>query len=99
MIMSELEEKIDWEYECFYLDTMRTTKANIFTKSKEIQTKKEIVFELKRLFSKKEKNSAELCQKLFGFESVMDEAYRFILEQNQKESVEILVEKWLSALQ
>lgn len=96
--MNRLEEKIDWEYERFYLDTMRTTKANIFAKSKEIQTKKEIVLELKRLLPKAEKESEELCQKLLGFESVMDEAYRFILDKTKGESIDVSLGEWLNAL-
>ncbi len=40
--MMTVKEKIDWEYEMFYLDMMRTSRENIFTKSKEIQKKKEI---------------------------------------------------------
>lgn len=34
-----LKEKISYEFECFYLDMMRTSKENIFAHSAEIETK------------------------------------------------------------
>lgn len=40
--MSDLKEKLDYEYECFTLDMMRTSKDNIFASSKEIEIKKAI---------------------------------------------------------
>ena len=41
--MNDFGKKIDWEYEMFYLDIMRTSKANIFAKSGEIEAKKKII--------------------------------------------------------
>ena len=36
-------EKLDMEYEIFFLDMIKTTKENLFAKSGEIETKKSIV--------------------------------------------------------
>lgn len=47
--MRNIEKKIDWEYEKFYLDMMRTSRENIFTKSKEIEYKKCICKKLKEV--------------------------------------------------
>lgn len=98
--MSEIEEKINWEYETFYLDTMRTSKANIFAKSKEIETKKEIVLSLKKILRRKEKDSITLLEKLTGFDNILDEVYRYTMDcQKREASVAALVENWLTALQ
>lgn len=98
--MNGFEEKINWEYETFYLDIMRTSKANIFAKSKEIEIKKEIVCVLKNMVRKKGKESPELFEKLSGFDNVLDEVYRYIIDcPKSAESTAELLEKWLTALQ
>ncbi len=42
----ELKDKIEFEFRCFYLDQMRTSKENIFAHSKEIELKKQLHEEL-----------------------------------------------------
>ena len=37
-----LREKVEYEYRCFFLDMMRTSKENIFAHSDEIEVKKRI---------------------------------------------------------
>lgn len=42
-MMDLVLEKIDFEYELFFMDMMKSTKENIFAKSREIELKKAIV--------------------------------------------------------
>ena len=40
-------DKIDFEYELYFMDMMKSTKENIFAKSREIELRKSIVLFLK----------------------------------------------------
>ena len=96
--MNDFGKKIDWEYEMFYLDIMRTSKANIFAKSGEIEAKK-IIEALRKIFRERKKNEPQLFEKLSGFDSVLDEVYRYILDSHgEKTDVQIQVEEWVSTI-
>lgn len=83
----------------FYLDIMRTSKANIFAKSGEIEMKKEIFQSLKKIFRERKKNEPLLFEKLSGFDSILDEAYRFILDRHSDEKdIRNLVDEWVSTI-
>ena len=40
-----LLDKINYEFKCFFLDLMRTSKENIFAHSAEIETKKKLLLQ------------------------------------------------------
>lgn len=42
----DLKEKIEYEFNCFFLDQMRTSKENIFASSEEITIKKNLTEQL-----------------------------------------------------
>lgn len=44
-----LQEKLNYEFQCFFLDQMRTSKENIFAHSREIEMKKKLLLELQLL--------------------------------------------------
>lgn len=94
--MNDLETKLDWEYETFYLDMVRTSKANIFSKSSEIEAKKKIMAALKRVLPNRKKE-VTLVEKLEGFDNILDEVYRYTLdcEKNENSTTEV-VEKWVN---
>lgn len=98
--MNDFGKKIDWEYEMFYLDIMRTSKANIFAKSGEIEAKKKIIEALRKIFRERKKTELQLFEKLSGFDSVLDEVYRYILDSaGEKTDIQIQVEEWVSTIQ
>lgn len=47
-----LQEKLNYEFQCFFLDQMRTSKENIFAHSGEIEMKKRLLGELHLLAEK-----------------------------------------------
>lgn len=49
-MMELVLNKIDMEYEFYFMDMMKSTKENIFAKSKEIELKKAIVLFLKGMY-------------------------------------------------
>lgn len=97
--MNELSKKIDWEYQLFYLDIMRTSKANIFAKSGEIEMKKAIIQSLKKNLRERKKSQPLLFEKLSGFDSILDEVYRYISDSRKNETdIQVLVDEWLSTI-
>ena len=44
-----LLDKINYEFKCFFLDLMRTSKENIFAHSAEIETKKKLLLHLQSM--------------------------------------------------
>ena len=97
--MNDFGKKIEWEYETFYMDIMRTSKANIFAKSGEIEAKKKIIEALRKIFRERKKHEPQLFEKLSGFDSVLDEVYRYILDSaGEKTDVRIQVEEWVSTI-
>lgn len=65
-----LREKLDEEYELFYLKMVGSSKANLFAKSQEIEMKKRIYCYLR----KELEHSTD--DKLMTFDSIIDEVYR-----------------------
>lgn len=90
----KLEEKIDYEFQCFFLDQMRTSKENIFARSSEIQVKKELAGELKALI----KNLDEPTEELLMLQSnLLESAYCFCKDVSLEEGKNIrkALEGWL----
>ena len=69
--------KIDMEYEFYFMDMMKSTKENIFAKSKEIELKKAIVLFLKRnVHSNKEIKLIRMTTT----NNLIDEFYRYVID-------------------
>lgn len=90
--MKTVQEKIHKEYELFFMDMIRTSKANIFAGSREIEIKKAIYFFVKQ------KNWEEK-QKwiLLACDNLLEEIYRYVTDHLQEENqkTERAVLKWL----
>ena len=80
--MREVHEKIDYEYEIFYLGMMSHSKADIFARSKEIETKK-------RIYRFLLKNVGE-DEKMLLIDNLMDEIYRKISDFEKDEDDHLL---------
>ncbi|MCR5545751.1 MAG: hypothetical protein K6F30_04655 [Lachnospiraceae bacterium] len=65
-----IKEKLDEEYELFYLKMVGSSKANLFAKSQEIEMKKRIYCYLRQELE----NSTD--EKLMLLDSIIDEVYR-----------------------
>ena len=97
--MNRYEEKLEWEYEIFYLDLAHTSKANIFAKSNEIEKKKQIYLVLKEFGHGLEKRNTDLLEKLLGLDNTLEEAYRFLMDHTADfTSQELVREKTVSWL-
>lgn len=73
-------EKLDMEYELFFLEMVKTTKENLFAKSGEIETKKAIVIFLKAEIANNENITAE---KLLTSNGIIDEFYRYVTDHKE----------------
>ncbi len=90
-----MEEKISYEYELFFLDCMRQSKAGIYARSDEIEVKKQIISFLKEQAG----NGSVPEEKIMAHDNILEEAYRYVLDYRQEEkSIRILVETWLKTL-
>lgn len=96
-MQKKLLSKIEFEWEKFYLDCMRTSKDNIFAKSKEISMKKAIQTCLK------ETDWARLglvtIQKVLAIENVIESCYRYVTDYDYAEKdLQKNVRGWLNTL-
>lgn len=69
--------KIDMEYEFYFMDMMKSTKENIFAKSKEIELKKAIVLFLKRNVHI---NKEIKLIRMTTTNNLIDEFYRYVID-------------------
>lgn len=93
-----LKEKINYEWECFFLDQMRTSRENIFARSKEIELKRILYDELCELLETTDEQTKNF---LLYQENILESAYRFCQDQERqhpKRSVRENVNGWLSFL-
>ena len=73
-------EKIDTEYEFFFLDMVKTTKENLFAKSGEIESKKAIV----KYLNSEVQNNKEIClERMITSNGLIDEFYRYVTDHSQ----------------
>ena len=74
-------EKLDTEYEFFFLDVMRTSKENIFAISGEIERKKRIQKFLKE-YASSEKNLKDevMIKRLLLTDNLMESCYRYVMD-------------------
>lgn len=94
----ELETKIEYEYECFYLDQMRTSRENIFARSGEIETKKRLTNQLYMIAKDADE---KLCQLLLGQVNLLESFYRYYMDvhrKNPETEMPVIRERWLRYL-
>lgn len=96
MIEKKIIDALNYEWERFYLDCMRTSKSNIFAKSSEIEIKKKITFYLKNILP--EIDEAALAG-LTVQDNIMESVYRYILDYLEDGSIEELIQKYIISLQ
>ena len=90
-----LTDKIQYEYHCFFLDMMRTSKENIFEHSGEIETKKGLSVKLLLLLKDVDEMTTE-C--LLLQENLLESAYHFIMTEKSFGTDGDSLQKWLDAL-
>lgn len=76
-MMELVLNKIDMEYEFYFMDMMKSTKENIFAKSKEIELKKAIVLFLKRNVHI---NKEIKLIRMTTTNNLIDEFYRYVID-------------------
>lgn len=93
-----LQEKLNYEFQCFFLDQMRTSKENIFAHSAEIETKKKLLGALHLLAE----NLDETMEKfLMPQNNLLESAYCFWKDVKQEKNtadVSEVVKSWLEFL-
>lgn len=94
----QLRDKINYEFQCFYLDLMRTSKENIFAHSQEIEIKKQLTAQLLFLAESLDETTASL---LIVQNNLIESAYCFfrdIRAKNESEDMKEVLHCWLSFL-
>ena len=76
-MMDLVIDKIDFEYEYYFMDMMKCTKENIFAKSREIELKKSIVIYLKNIVHN---NRNINLMKMATSNGLIDEFYRYVID-------------------
>lgn len=79
-------QKLDGEYEIFFLESMRNSKANLFAKSFEIETKKQVQEFLREFIKSNEALSdVKFAQQLYLSDNLMDECYRYAADHPEQD--------------
>lgn len=73
----KLQDKIDYEFQCFYLDMMRTSKENIFAHSEEIVMKKKMLDQLQSLVEDMNDADEDEIEKLMLQNNLLESFYCF----------------------
>lgn len=93
--MEDIIKKINREFELFYIGMLSTSKANLFTKSAEIE-KKKAIFHFVKEHQKREKFSEEEMQILLACDNILEEIYRYVDSYLIEEgSIDVAVLTWL----
>lgn len=93
-----IQEKINYEFKCFYLDQMRTSKENIFAHSAEIETKKKLLAALQLLAGELDEDTEKF---LMPQNNLLESAYCFwkdVRQEKNAEDVSEAVKAWLEFL-
>lgn len=86
-MMDLVLNKIDFEYELYFMDMMKSTKENIFAKSREIELRKSIVLFLKNnVHNNKDVNLIKMTTS----NSLTDEFYRYVTDHDDVEKEEAM---------
>lgn len=90
----ELNEKMKYEFQCFYLDQMRTSKENIFAHSEEIEVKKKLLKELILLSETLDQKKKEI---LILQPNLLESAYSFWKDVGAEDAGDVclVVKKWV----
>lgn len=93
-----LQEKLNYEYQCFFLDQMRTSRENIFARSREIEAKKTLLGQLQFLAGNLDETTEQF---LIPQNNLLESAYCFWQNQQQEgcpEDSKEAVKDWLEFL-
>lgn len=90
-----LNEKIDDEFDMFFLDMTMTSRHHIFSRSYEIEMKKRIRANLKRIIKKM--NEDEIKQLYFSQDNILEAAYIFLssMKENPLKNMKAGIDLWL----
>lgn len=88
-----LLDKINYEFKCFFLDTMRTSKENIFAHSAEIETKKKLLLHLQSMVENMDEDAERV---LLLQNNLLESAYCYIKDMNTESDADLkeTVGKW-----
>ncbi len=89
-----LRDKINYEFQCFFLDMMRTSKENIFAHSGEIEMKKKLLIQLQSLAENVEEDVRE---KLMLQNNLLESFYCFwkdVSRENEECNLEETMVEW-----
>ena len=96
--MMRLEEKIDHEFQIYYLEETCKSRDSIFARSAEIEQMKKLREELYLLAGEVDGPTEEiLCRQ----ENLLESAYRFLVDERRRDAEESLgdtVRRWASFL-
>ncbi len=94
--MITLSDKLTYEYQCFFLDQMRTSKENIFAHAGEIEKKKQIKEKLLDMEGQIDPVTMEF---LLAQNNMLESAYCYITDTaGSGISLEHTLEKWFEFL-
>lgn len=98
--MNELEEfimqneavksKLEYEYERFYMECICLSKAGIFSKSFEIELKKNVV----KLLKKQLDDGETFSEEILVLDNILDDVYRYVADHQNEKAIEALVDEW-----
>lgn len=92
-----LLDKINYEFKCFFLDLMRTSKENIFTHSAEIETKKKLLLHLQSLAQETDENVERV---LMLQNNLLESAYCYMKDMSLESNTDLreIVIEWKNFL-
>lgn len=77
----DFRDRIEYEYDKFFMEMMSTSKENIFVKSKEIEEKKKI---RDLLIQKSEVYSEEQILVFCGMNNIIESAFRYFTDSGKE---------------
>ncbi len=89
-----MKEKLDYEYEIFYLDCMRQSKPGVYARSAEIESKKNITALLKEMAGR----NPDAEKNLMALDNILEDAYRYVEDHRGEGNLKTLLERWLDSL-
>lgn len=90
-----LSEKINYEFQRFFLDQMRTSRENIFAHSREIEMKKKLMEAFADIVENVDKDVENI---LLSQNNLLESAYCFWCRQGEEKSVLQVLKEWLEFL-
>lgn len=90
--MEELIQQLDFEWDRFFLDLMRTSKPNIFAKSKEIEQKKYIVVFMKKQIDELPK---QVIRGLHAHDNILEAIYCYILDHQDEKTMDVKIKEFI----